>query len=169
LGTETMLTLFPFKWWNLNLMGNLYDYRVKGTLFDESIDRSSFNWSFRINNTIRLGGDYRIQFSANYESPSVSSQGRREAMFFTNAAIRRDFWNRKFTATLQVRDILGSATRKFTTKGADFYSVNQFSRAPRMLSITLTYNINNYKAERDNNRHQTEEDSSEFLEDSGGY
>ena len=169
LGTETMLTLFPFKWWNLNLMGNLYDYRVKGTLFNESVNRGSFNWSFRINNTIRLGSDYRIQFSANYESPSVSSQGRREAMFFTNAAIRRDFGNRKFTATLQIRDILGSATRKFTAQGADFYSENQFSRAPRMLSVTLTYNINNYKAERDNNRQQTDENSSEFLEDSSDY
>ena len=149
LGTELMLTLFPFKWWNLNLMGNLYNYRVEGTLNNVSFDQESFNWSARLNNTIKLGKSTRIQLSAMYHSPSVTSQGRNEGSFFTNAAVRQDFWNRKLSATLQLRDIFGSAVREFTSKGPRFYSYNKFRRQPRMLSFTLTYNINNYKVERE--------------------
>ncbi|RKY53049.1 MAG: hypothetical protein DRP89_06760, partial [Candidatus Neomarinimicrobiota bacterium] len=144
LGTELMLTLFPFKWWNLNLMGNLFDYRVEGELNNVSFDQQSFNWSTRINNTFKLGKSTRIQLSAMYHSPSVSSQGRNEGYFFTNAAVRQDFWNRKLSATLQLRDILGTAEHEFTSEGPGFYSYNKFSRQPRILSFTLTYNINNY-------------------------
>ena len=162
LGTELMLTLFPFKWWNLNLMGNLYNYRVEGTLNNVSFDQESFNWSARLNNTIKLGKSTRIQLSAMYHSPSVTSQGRNEGSFFTNAAVRQDFWNRKLSATLQLRDIFGSAVREFTSKGPRFYSYNKFRRQPRMLSFTLTYNINNYKVERERRQ---DENGMEFDEE----
>jgi len=162
LGTELMLTLFPFKWWNLNLMGNLYNYRVEGTLDNVSFDQESFNWSGRLNNTIKLGKSTRIQLSAMYHSPSVTSQGRYEGSFFTNAAVRQDFWNRKLSATLQLRDIFGSAVREFTSEGPRFYSYNKFRRQPRMLSFTLTYNINNYKIERERRQ---DENGMEFDEE----
>ncbi len=162
LGTELMLTLFPFKWWNLNLMGNLFDYQVEGELNNVSFDKQSFNWSARINNTFKIGKSTRIQLSAMYHSPSVSAQGRSKGYFFTNAAVRQDFWNRKLSATLQLRDILGTARHEFTSEGPGFYSYNKFSRQPRMLSFTLTYNFNNYKVERER---QPDENGMEFDEE----
>jgi hypothetical protein len=166
LGTELMLTFFPFKWWNLNLMGNLYNYRVEGKLYGDPFSRESFNWSTRMNHTFRLGNATRIQLSVNYESPSVSSQGRSEGNWISNIAIRQDFWNRTLSATLQVRDIFGSATREFTSEGPGFYSHNKFIRQPRMLSFTLTYNINNYKAERDR---QSPDDEMDFEENGDSF
>ena len=166
LGTELMLTLFPFKWWNLNLMGNLFDYRVEGELNNVSFYQQSFNWSTRINNTFKLGKSTRIQLSAMYHSPSASAQGSREGFFFTNAAIRQDFWNRKLSATLQLRDILGTAVHEFTSEGPGFYSYNKFSGQPRMLSFTLSYNFNNYKVERDRRQ---DENGMEFDDEGGEF
>ncbi|MGC9364992.1 MAG: TonB-dependent receptor domain-containing protein [Fidelibacterota bacterium] len=162
-GTETMLTLIPVRWWNLNLMGNLYNYRVKGVLYSDPFDESSFNWSLRLNNTFKLGKSSRIQFSANYRSPTVSAQGRDGEMFFTNLAFRQEFLDRKLSATVQIRDLLGTASHYHKKEGSNFYSYSRFERQPRMLSFTLTYNINNYKKERDRNGSQ--ENGIEFEDD----
>ncbi|MBU4445926.1 outer membrane beta-barrel family protein, partial [bacterium] len=166
LGTELMISISPYKWWNLNIMGNIYDYRVKGELYDEPFNEGSFNWSTRVNNTFRLGKSTRIQLNGNYSSPTVSAQGKNGGRFFTNLAVRQDFWNRKLSATLQLRDILGTAVHEFTSEGPGFYSYNKFSRQPRMLSFTLTYNFNNYKVERDRRQ---DENGMEFDDEGGEF
>jgi len=165
LGSESMLTLLPFKWWTMNLMANVYDYRVVGKLDSLSFDRGSFNWSIRMNHTLRIGTNTRMQFSANYQSPTVSSQGRQEANFFTSGAIRRDFLNRQLNITLQVRDLFGSARREATTEGIHFYSYNCFRRHPRMVSLTITYLINQYKAERERSRRSNDQEGFDFEDE----
>lgn len=164
-GTEAMLTLIPFQWWTMNLMNNIYNYQVKGTLYGEPFDESSFNWSLRLNNTFKIGKSSRIQFSANYRSPTVSAQGREGEMFFTNLAFRQEFLNRKLSATLQIRDLLGTASHYSENEGPNFYSHTRFERQPRMLSFTLTYNINNYKKEQE--RNGDIDNGSDFEEENG--
>jgi len=161
LGTELMLALFPTKWWNLNIMGNIYDYRVEGNLYGQSFDEGSFNWSTRVNNTFRLGRSTRIQLSGIYRSPSVNAQGRTEGNFFTNAAIKQDFYDRKLSATIQLMDIFGTGRREFTSEGPGFYSNFEMQRATRMISLTLTYNINNYKNDRDRKNGENDMDFDE--------
>jgi outer membrane receptor protein involved in Fe transport len=51
LGGEMMLIFDLFAFWNINLMGNLYNYRVEGTILDEPFSNESFNWQTRMNNT----------------------------------------------------------------------------------------------------------------------
>lgn len=164
-GTEAMLTLIPFQWWTLNLMNNIYNYRVRGTLYGEPFDESSFNWSLRLNNTFKIGKSSRIQFSAHYRSPTVSAQGRDGEMFFTNLAFRQEFLDRKLSATLQIRDLLGTASHYRKNEGPNFYSYSRFEQQPRMLSFTLTYNINNYKKEQE--RNGGIDNGSDFEEENG--
>lgn len=152
LGTEMMLSLNPLKWWNVNLIANLYDYRVEGELNCKDFSRESFSWNSRLNNTLKFGKSTRIQLNMNYRSPSVSSQGSREGYFTADAAVRRNFFDRKLSATLQLRDIFGSAVRERTSEGEGFYSHNRFTRQSRVLSFTLSFNINNYKNGRKNQR-----------------
>ncbi len=162
-GTELMLDWDLFKWLNLNVMGSLYDYRIKGVLYGDPFSQESFNWTTRINSNIKIGGSTRIQINGIYNSPTASSQGRRESFFTTNAALKRDFLDRKLTATLQVRDIFSTANYEFTTEGADFFSHSEFSRKSPVVMLTLNYNFNNYKQERQRDeRQEVFEDEEEF-------
>ena len=67
-----------------------------------------------------------------------------------NAALKQDFFNRKLTATLQVRDILGTGIHEFTSSGPGFESYINFTRESPVVMITLSYKINNYKSKRKN-------------------
>ena len=50
-GTELMFNFDPIEAWNVNLLGNLYNYKIEGEIFNDSFSRESFNWSTRFNNT----------------------------------------------------------------------------------------------------------------------
>ncbi len=148
-GTEVMLSLGLVRWWNINLMGNFYDYRVEGTLYDKDFSEESFNWKVRANNTFKLTKSTRFQVNGFYNSPTVSAQGEREGFCLTDVAVRQDLMNRALSVALQVRDVFRTGKFEFTSEGPDFYSHREFTRKSPRVTLTLTYNFNNYKPERD--------------------
>ncbi|MCF7885754.1 MAG: TonB-dependent receptor [Candidatus Marinimicrobia bacterium] len=148
LGAEIMLNLNLYNWWNLNLSGNLYQYRIEGSGEYDNIERESFNWTTRLNSTFNIGNNARLQINQFYNSPSISTQGEREAFYATNASLRMDFLQKTLTGILQVRDIFDTGQWEFESSGEGFSTRGRFSRAAPTVTLTLRYNINNYRRER---------------------
>jgi len=150
LGTELMTIFDPLEFWNVNLMGNLYQYRVEGSLYNnEPFSRKSFNWNTRINNSFKLSKSLQLQFNIRYNSPSVSSQGEWKGFFTTNASVKKDLFDRMISLTLQIRDIFATAKREFTSEGPDFYNYAHFNRESPVVMLNIRLNFNNYKQERE--------------------
>jgi hypothetical protein len=147
-----MLNIDEIKWWGMSLMGNLYDYRIEGTLYDEPFSRQSFNWSLRYSNTFRLTPSTRLQINGRYRSPTVTAQGERQGFYTTDGALKQDFFNRRMSLNLQVRDLLGTGKFEFLSEGPDFYSHRKFVRKSPVVMLTLSFNFNNYRPERRRDR-----------------
>lgn len=162
LGIETMFGVDPFKWWHLDLMGNIYDYRVEGELLGRDFSTSSFNWSARFNNTIKLGKSTRVQLNGMYNSPTITAQGERDGFFMTNLAVRQSFLKNQLAATVQVRDLFGTMKHSSTYSDDDFYSYSYFSPNTPVVTFTLTYRINNYRQDRGRRN------SGDDMDDMGG-
>jgi outer membrane receptor protein involved in Fe transport len=159
-GSELLFNIDILKNWNINLIGNLYNYKVEGMLYGENFSRESFTWRTRLNNSIKFGGTTQIQIDGNYRSPSVSSQGRREGAFVANIALRYEFIKNQLSGTLQVRDILSTRKYEYTSEGPNFYNYSHFTREAPLVMLNVRYNFNNYKPERkrDGNDIEVEED-----------
>ena len=132
----------------MELMGNLFNYRVEGTLYDTPFSRTSLNWGSRLNNTFFAGDFTKLQINGNYNSPSVSAQGTREGFYILNVAVSRDFFRRKLTLIAQARDVLSTAKHEFTSEGTDFYNYIMYQPKSPFFSLTLTYKLNNYKMKK---------------------
>ena len=145
LGAEFMLTFNPVSFWDLNLMGNIYDYRIKGSLENVPFERKSFNWNMRANNGFKITSSTLLQVNVRYNSPSVSSQGRNEGFFSTDAALKQDVFQKKISLTLQVRDLFGTAKHEFTSTGINYYSYNYYTHESPMVMFNIRFNFNNYK------------------------
>ena len=158
LGSEFLLNLDVTKKWNVNLIGNLYNYRVEGTLFDESFDRESFNWGSRISNSIKITRDFQLQVDGSYRSRSVSSQRRESGFFMVNSALRYEFIQKQVIATLQIRDLFDSASRESVSEGPGFYNFSSWNRQSPMVMLNVRFNFNNNKPER-RNQNQGEMDA----------
>lgn len=152
LGTEFMLTFDPIvKIWNLNLTGDVYDYRINGVIFNQSYENTSFNWSTRFSNKVTITNSTSLELNVRYNSPTVSSQGRREGYFRTDAAIKKDFMNKRLSLTLQIRDLFKTGKWEFTSRGADYFSYNHFTREAPSVMLNIKFNFNNYEAEKQRN------------------
>jgi len=148
LGIEFMLSYKLFKWWQADLLGNFYRYKVEGILYDVDFSNESNNWSSRFNNTFSIKKNTKIQLNSSYNGPSANAQGRSEGYYTLNAAVRQDLFDKKFSAVLQLRDVFGTAKHEFTSEGPDFISHSEYNRKAPVLTLTLTYRFNNYRPDR---------------------
>lgn len=150
LGSELTFRMLPTKWWDFNLMGNVYHYEIQDQPASYSQDLESTNWSMRFNNNFTLNNKIKLQVNAMYNSPTVTAQGEREAMFFLNAGARLTLIENKLNATVNVRDILDTGDHAHTHEGTDFYRYQSSDRVAPIVSASLKYTFNNYRS-RDRN------------------
>ena len=149
LGAELMLIFDPLSFWNINFMGNVYNYRIEGLILDEPFSNESFNWQTRMNNTFKLWSSTQIQFNTNYTSPTITSQGKWEGFFSSDLSIRQELIANILAVTLQVRDLFGTAKREYTSEGTNLYNYNYFDMHTPALMFNLRYTFNNYKPKRE--------------------
>ena len=147
-GGELMGNFNITKKFLLNTSFSLYDYKINGEILGVSIDKESLNYSGRTNATFKFNPNSRLQLTGFYRGPSVSAQGTQKGMFNTNLAYRQDFMKNKLTATLSVQDIFGTGKYQGTSYGSGFSSSFKMQREPRVVMLTLSYKINNYKTEK---------------------
>ena len=136
---------------------------LEGEIVDEDVSQMKNTWNLRGNTTFRFKWGSRVQFTGFYAGSSVTAQGDREAFYTVNAALRQDFMKRKLSLTLMVRDIFKSRKFEFTTTGEDYYIYNRFTREPQVVTLSLTYRLNNIRQSKDDHEH-TETDYGTDME-----
>lgn len=166
-GIEMMLNMRPTSWWMINLMGNVYDYRVEGILDGISLNQQSSNWNTRFSNTFTLSKTTKLQFDGMYNSKTTTAQGTRDGFLFTNLALRQDFFQNKLNMTFSVKDVLNTAKFGFESSGSNFYSTKNFDMKSPVFSLSLSYKINNYRQKRGGNA-DGGGDSGEGMDMGGG-
>ena len=148
LGTEVMLNLVPLKWWESNLTGNFYDYRVKGQLNEVDFDKRSFTWSVRWNNIVNITKSTRLQINPAYHSPEVEAQEEESGYFVVHGAVRQEIIEDKLNMTLQLRDILSTAKHEEEIFANDFYNYQLYEHQSPIVMLNVTWIINNYRNEQ---------------------
>jgi outer membrane receptor protein involved in Fe transport len=145
MGAELMLNFLINQWFNFNISGNVYKYKLNGTISEIGVSHSSANYDSRFNLNFRITPTTRLQFQGFYQGPSVTAQGRREDFLMTSAAVKQDFFKGKVSATLQIQDIFGTSNFNFVNEGPGFYDTIYRTRESQVVRLTLAFRINNYK------------------------
>ena len=148
IGGEIMGNINVTKMFLLNASFSLYNYKMMGDVLGQSVDKQSTNYSGRINATVKFSPNSRLQLTSTYRGPSVSAQGDMKGMYVSNLSYRQEFMKSKLSATLSVRDLLGTAKFEGTSSGDGFKSSFTMKREPRVFMLTLSYKINNYKMDK---------------------
>jgi len=148
IGAEFMIMFKPVNPWEFNLMGDLYDYKISGALFNQSFARESFDWSIKNNNVFKIGPATDIQINTRYSSPSVTAQGKWQGYFTTDLGVKQDLILNKLSLVLQVNDLFRSGHYEFTSQGPDFYNYNYFTRKSPTVILNLKYNFNNFNEKK---------------------
>lgn len=152
LGIELNAQLKINKWWELNLNGNVYYYKVINDLQSGGKKETSTNYDLTINNMFRVHRNTRIQLDGNFVGPSVTTQGRSESFWFVNLAVRQQIHNPNLQATLSFRNIFNSASYRNEITTADLVSITHIRPHYPEITLSVSYTFNNYKRSQEQAR-----------------
>lgn len=144
-GMEINMQLQAMRWWNINMNGSLYHYKVKNKLQELGENEKSTNYEIALNNGFETGKYTRIQLDGNFVGPSVTTQGKTDAFWYVNLAVRQQMFKRKLAATLSFRDVFNSARYISNISTSNLESITRIRPKYPLITLTLSYTFNNYK------------------------
>lgn len=156
------------KFLSLTSSVDLYYYKLEGGSFSYAVvneegtefrtydlkERNSLGLTLRSTADFSLPWNLNAQIAGNYSAPRATAQGKTMASYQLNASLKRAFFKRKLTASIQARDILNSRKRASESWSDDFWQETEFHRNGRMFNFNLTYSFGNGKNQKKQKQQQ---------------
>ncbi len=143
-GLELSVNLRPFKFWGTTVNGSLYHYKVKNERAAGGNTATSTNYDILWNNLFDVAKYTRLQFDASFVGPSVTTQGRTDAYWYANMAIRQQLFGRRLTASLVFRDIFRTAKYISDIQTSDLRSLTRIKPKYPQIMLTLSWTFNSF-------------------------
>ena len=170
-GAELILKDKLWRVLDLTTTLNAYYYKLDGFTYHilgndvTGAGRETFSWDARILAGIILPYDISVQLTGNYRSRSVVAQGYQRSNASMDFGLRKSFLNKKFTLTVNWRDVFSTRKRQTYTSD-DSFARYQENWHPSRGNISLTWNFGNMNQKpKAKKRNETDADS----EGEGGF
>lgn len=146
-GAEANMTYRVGNVWQCILGGNIYQYKISGSIFNGSTPISNNSWVFSINSTqnFTLEKNWSVQLNVNYLSIRATAQGEDGAFLTPNFSVKKTSPDRRWTiqgSWLFMDGGLGISNRqRISTRGNNFYSTTHYIYEPDQLQLALGFNL----------------------------
>ncbi len=144
-GVEATLTLTPVKWWDFFLSGNVYNYQIRGTLFNNAVTvkNGGIAYSISTNQAIQFTKTWSTQFNLNYLSLRPTAIGEDSRFISPNISIKKTFFNNALSVVLLWQNLscglIKSNEQRITTWGSNFYTTTNYIQEKDVVWINLSY------------------------------
>ncbi len=157
MGAELMNSIEVTKWLKVNVGGNLFNRTEEGIIDGIEQSVSDFTWNAFMNANFNFKQNTRFQLTAYYSAPEDGLYGERTAIYVFNVGANKTFLKGKLTAGISARDVFN--TLKFDFSTTDALGRSQYTVEPEgpIVSLNLSYRINNFK-----NKQRGKQDDNEF-------
>jgi outer membrane receptor protein involved in Fe transport len=147
-GLEAGASLQLAKWWQIYAGGNVYNYKIEGSLFnnDVFVNQSGVVYSVNANTSFKLSPTWNLQLAYNYLSKRITAQGEDSRFLNPSLSLKKTFMKGRLSALLQWQNIdmglLGSNQQRITTFGKNFYTTTNYIQETDLLLLNLSYTLN---------------------------
>lgn len=107
-GVELSARIKATRAWDITLNGSLFDYKFTAD-YEGCSDARNTSYTLAMINNFTLGSTTRLQVDANVVGPTILSQGREDAYYYFDVALRQQLFNKRLTASLVMHDVLRTA------------------------------------------------------------
>lgn len=139
---------------DLSTNANFYYYKLNGFQFDidgQTItgeSNHSFTWNARMQASAMLPYGISMQLTGRYRSRQVITQGYRKSNLSMDAGVRKSFFDKQLTVSLNCRDVFNSRRWRTFTSSDDFTRHQENWRNGRRIGLTVTWNFGNMKQKK---------------------
>ncbi len=159
---------------NLNFYNSVLDVTAEGNLKSQV---EQFTWFVKENISYKLPKNFTVQVNGSYQSrtafdtggggrfggwgggPSSSAQGYSIPVWYVDASLRKDFWDKKASLTFNIQDIFRSRRTGSFTDSELFEQETWRRRDPQLYRLTFSYRFGKFDVSlfrRKNNRVESE-------------
>lgn len=146
-GVEANLNIAIGKTWQFILGGNIYNYQIKGTIFNGQMEVKNRSMVYSINSTqsFNLPRSWLLQLSVNYISQRATAQGEDGAFLTPHFTVKKTTSNKRWYFQFQWLNMDAglniSNRQRITTFGSNFYTTTQYIYEPDQLQFSLGFNL----------------------------
>ena len=147
IGMEVNVTNSITPYWQSLMSGNLYRYKIDGTIFDGAVNVSNASIIYSINSTqsIKIQKGLALQLSINYLSNRITAQGEDGAFLTPHLSLKKTTQDQRWTFQMQWLNIdMGSKIanrQRITTRGSNFYTTTNYIYETDQLQFSLSFNM----------------------------
>ena len=147
IGMEVNLTNSITPYWQSMISGNLYRYKIDGTIFDGAVIVSNASIIYSINSTqsIKIQKGLALQLSINYLSNRITAQGEDGAFVTPHLSLKKTTQDQQWTFQMQWLNIdMGSKIsnrQRITTRGSNFYTTTNYIYETDQIQFSLSFNM----------------------------
>lgn len=145
LGTDLMLNYTVTPWWSLNANASLSQYQIEGTIQDEYLENSNFQWNGNLVNSFNFKTNTSVQLIGMYSSKTVRLQGDLSDYYMVDLAVSQSFFNKRLSFNFQLKDILQSMNYELYTKHDKMELTGYFKNESPTFLFSISYMFNNFK------------------------
>jgi outer membrane receptor protein involved in Fe transport len=147
-GIDLSANLALKKWWRLAGSVSAFNYQMEGDIVNVDLPENAFTFVGRANSIFTFSAKSRLQIYGSYNAPAWESQGIRKAFVSLGAAYRHEFFKRKLGVTLSINNPFGLFVYASEMNDPLFHSTFSMNNEANVITLGLSYKINNYKATR---------------------
>lgn len=148
IGSEFGITYSPIKKLKVFFGGNVYNLKIKGTLFDKSVAVDSRGWVYSVNSNIsyQILPTLSTLFNLSYLSARNTAQGSDSRFYQPNFSVKKSFKENKLNLTLQWQNAafgkMSVNQQRITTFGTNFYTTTNYIQETNIVMLNLSFNLN---------------------------
>lgn len=164
-----------FKVIDLTTTVNLYYYKLDGGNFNikgladpVSLEGDEdFSWNASLMAQVMLPWDISLQATGRYHGSQVIAQGKRDPAGSLDAGLRRAFFDKKLTVSLNGRDLFNSRRFHSVTSATGYRQESEGWRGGRRIMIQVSYSFGNMTGKHKQGDRQGGEDEGSGMSGSG--
>jgi outer membrane receptor protein involved in Fe transport len=160
-GLEFILQSAFTKWWNNMASFSYFGTDLKGNDGIKDITNSSSSWTAKIMSNLAIPNIADLQVAYNYFGKRVMLQGSIEPLQSFDIALKKNFFNNRFSVMLRIQDVFKTMKFAVSATGTGFTSSFNHNRNSRVVFLTLTYKFGTEMQEKRKPRKRDEENNIE--------
>jgi iron complex outermembrane receptor protein len=149
---------------SLNTSANVYRQQSDGSNIESDLNADAIGGFGKLMATYKTNNGLSVQVSGRYRAPMNMLQGRMEAMFHTDLAVKQNILGDRGSIGLRVRDIFNTRQFEIESSGTNFSQHTLRKRESRNLFVSFSYKFGKLEEDRgkrgrgDSNGRSGEED-----------
>jgi outer membrane receptor protein involved in Fe transport len=138
-GAETILTVFPVRYWSFNLSASIYSLQIDGSNVSADLANNLVSYYGKLINNINLWKRSKLQVIANYNSPIATPQGSRIAVYYIDMGFQQKLFKEKGALGITFTDVFNTQKSGVTAAAPDFNYQRTFKIDTRAVILTFAY------------------------------